>query len=128
MDYEFFQDLTGVISAKFSMDHEAIGYWLNEEVKGDLSIIEQINNAFSEIKGSNKQWQKIGHEYTLLMDDEEIMIRANQLVFETDDLEEGMSYYDNESVAFCGIEDFQLMLSDYSQFVLANTGSFAYVK
>lgn len=28
MDYEFQRDLTGGILARFSMDHEAIGYWL----------------------------------------------------------------------------------------------------
>ncbi len=30
MDYEFQRDLTGGILARFSMDHEAIGYWLND--------------------------------------------------------------------------------------------------
>ncbi len=49
----------------------------------------------------------------MLLDDEEVMIRANQLSFETEGLEEGMSYYDNESVAFCGTDDFLLMLKDY---------------
>ncbi len=120
MDYTFFQDITGQISAKFSMDHEAVGYWLNEEVKCDLTLIDAINAAYDEIKGSENQREFIGHEYTLLIDDEEIMIKANQMVFETDDLEEGLSYYDNESVAFCGIDDFQNMLKDYCAFVLEN--------
>ncbi len=35
-------------------------------------------------------------------------------------LEEGMSYYDNESIAFCGIDDFLLMLKDYRVFVIEN--------
>ena len=36
MDYEFQQNVTGNVIARFSMDHEAIGYWLNEEINGDL--------------------------------------------------------------------------------------------
>lgn len=120
MDYQFFQDRTGAISAKFSMDHEAIGYWLNEEVKNDLSLLDTIEENYEKIKGSENQWELIGHEYTLLLDDEEVMIKANQLSFETDGLEEGMSYYDNESVAFCGIDDFLLMLKDYRVFVIEN--------
>ncbi len=48
------------------------------------------------------------------------MIRANQLAFETDGLEEGMSYYDNESIAFCGVNDFFDMLDDYREFVIEN--------
>lgn len=34
------------------------------------------------------------------MNDKEIMIQANQLHFETEDLKEGMCYYDHESNAF----------------------------
>lgn len=120
MEYQFFQDITGEISAKFSMDHEAIGHWLNEEVKGDLSLLDEIEANYALIKGSEKQWELIGHEYTLLLDDEEVMIRANQLAFETEGLEEGMSYYDNESVAFCGIDDLISMLNEYRRFVLEN--------
>ncbi len=120
MDYQFFQDITGKVSAKFSMDHEAVGYWLNEEVKGDLGLLENIESNYESLKGSEKQWELIGHEYTLVLDDEEVMIRANQLTFETDGLEEGMSYYDNESIAFCGIDDFLSMISEYRIFVLEN--------
>ncbi|MCA6223111.1 YacL family protein [Photorhabdus antumapuensis] len=118
MEYEFLLDVTGQVTSRFSMDHEAIGQWLNEEVKGDLAVIDKIASALAEIKGSERQWQLVGHEYTLLMDDEEVMVRANQLEFETDSMEEGMSYYDNESLAFCGTKDFIDMLADYRGFIL----------
>ncbi len=120
MDYQFLKDITGSITAKFSMDHEAIGYWLNEEIKNDLSLLDTIAENYELIKGSEKQWEFIGHEYTLILDEEEVMIRANQLAFETDGLEEGMSYYDNESIAFCGVNDFFDMLDDYREFVIEN--------
>ncbi|CDG20386.1 conserved protein of unknown function [Xenorhabdus poinarii G6] len=117
MEYEFMQDITGQVTTSFSMDHEAIGHWLNEEVKEDLSILDKITLALQEIKGSERQWQLSGHEYTLLMDENEIMIRANQLQFDTEVMEEGMSYYDNESLAFCGTDDFIDMLANYKEFI-----------
>jgi uncharacterized protein YacL (UPF0231 family) len=43
---------------------------------------------------------------TLWMDGEEVMVRANQLEFSGDEMEEGMSYYDEESLSLCGVEDF----------------------
>ncbi|SFN91387.1 YacL family protein [Xenorhabdus japonica] len=118
MEYEFMQDITGQVTTFFSMDHEAIGHWLNEEVKDDLSILDKITVALQEIKGSERQWQLSGHEYTLLMSEDEIMVRANQLQFDTEVIEEGMSYYDNESLAFCGTDDFINMLADYREFIL----------
>ncbi|PHM61615.1 YacL family protein [Xenorhabdus ishibashii] len=118
MEYEFMQDVTGQITTSFSMDHEAIGHWLNEEVKGDFRVLDKIIVALQEIKGSERQWQLAGHEYTLLMSEGEIMIRANQLQFDTEVIEEGMSYYDNESLAFCGTDDFISMLADYREFIL----------
>ncbi|MDC9596677.1 YacL family protein [Xenorhabdus anantnagensis] len=118
MEYEFMQDITGQVTTSFSMDHEAIGHWLNEEVKDDLSILDKITVALQEIKGSERQWQLSGHEYTLLMSEDEIMVRANQLQFDTEVIEEGMSYYDNESLAFCGTDDFIDMLADYREFIL----------
>ncbi|MDX7992285.1 YacL family protein [Xenorhabdus littoralis] len=118
MEYEFMQDVTGQVTTSFSMDHEAIGHWLNEEVKDDLSKLDKISLALDDIKGSERQWQLTGHEYTLLMSEGEIMIRANQLQFDTEMVEEGMSYYDNESLAFCGTDDFIDMLADYRKFIL----------
>ena len=45
------------------------------------------------------------------------MIRANQLAFDTDELEEGMSYYDEESLSFCGMEDFLAVIAAYRAFM-----------
>ena len=110
MDYEFRHDVTGQVVAVFSMGHEVIGHWLNEEVKGDLALLTQVEQAAAEVKGSERQWQLTGHEYTLWLDGEEVMVRANQMAVEGDEMEEGMSYYDEESLSFCGLEDFLLQL------------------
>ncbi|MGL6020757.1 MAG: protein YacL [Gibbsiella quercinecans] len=117
MDYEFLRDVTGQVMVRFSMGHEAIGHWINEEVKGDLALLDKIEAGAEQVKGSERQWQLEGHEYTLLMDGEEVMIRANQLAFEGDEMEEGMNYYDDESLSFCGVEDFLAALKAYRAFI-----------
>lgn len=117
MDYEFRHDIAGQVSAVFSMGHEAIGHWLNEEVKGDLALLTRIEQAAVALKGSERQWQLAGHEYSLWLDSEEVMVRANQLALEGDELEEGMHYYDEESLSLCGLEDFLLVLERYRRFI-----------
>ena len=48
---------------------------------------------------------------------EEVMIRANQLDFSGDEIEEGMSYYDEESLSLCGVEDFLQVVKAYREFL-----------
>ena len=45
------------------------------------------------------------------------MIRANQLDFSGDEMEEGMSYYDEESLSLCGVEDFLAVVDGYRRFL-----------
>ncbi|GKX56311.1 UPF0231 protein [Leminorella grimontii] len=117
MDYEFTLDITGQVVARFSMDHEAIGHWLNEEAKGNVALLDEVEAAVKGVRGSERQWQRVGHEYTLWLDAEEVIVRANQLELESDELEEGMFYYDEESMSCCGVEDFLRVLADYRAFL-----------
>src|SRR5699024_947190 len=99
MDYEFLRDVTGVVKVRMSMGHEVIGHWFNEEVKENLALLDEVEDAARTLKGSERSWQRAGHEYTLWMDGEEVMVRANQLEFAGDEMEEGMNYYDEESLS-----------------------------
>lgn len=117
MDYEFLRDITGVVKVRLSMGHEALGHWFNEEVKGNLALLDEVEAAARDVKGSERQWQKTGHEYTLWLDSEEVMVRANQLEFSGDEMEEGMSYYDEESLSLCGVEDFLQVVQAYRDFL-----------
>ncbi|ERK12352.1 hypothetical protein L579_0518 [Pantoea sp. AS-PWVM4] len=117
MEYEFLRDLTGKVKVRMSMDHEAVGHWFNEEVDENLTLLDEVEAAVQQVKGTHHQWQRVGHEYTLWLDEEEVMIRANQLALEDDGLEEGMTYYDEESLAFCGVEDFLAVITAYRQFL-----------
>ena len=88
MDYEFLRDITGVVKVRMSMGHEAVGHWFNEEVKEDLALLDEVEQAAKTVKAVNAR-QRAGHEYTLWMDGEEVMVRANQLEFSGDEMEEG---------------------------------------
>ena len=58
MDYEFLRDITGVVKVRMSMDHEAIGHWFNEEVKGNLALLDEVEQAARTVKGSERSWQR----------------------------------------------------------------------
>ena len=124
MDYEFLRDITGVVKVRMSMGHEVVGHWFNEEVKENLALLDEVEQAAHALKGSERSWQRAGHEYTLWMDGEEVMVRANQLEFAGDEMEEGMNYYDEESLSLCGVEDFLQVVAAY-RINLAEPGSSA---
>ncbi len=117
MDYEFLRDITGVVKVRMSMGHEVVGHWFNEEVKENPALLDEVEQAARTLKGSERSRQRAGHEYTLWMDGEEVMIRANQLEFAGDEMEEGMNYYDEESLSLCGVEDFLQVVAAYRNFV-----------
>ncbi|RPH30827.1 UPF0231 family protein [Buttiauxella warmboldiae] len=117
MEYEFLRDVTGVVKVRMSMGHEVVGHWFNEEVKDNPGLLDEVEEAVNAVKGSERQWQRTGHEYTLWLDGEEVMIRANQLEISGDEMEEGMNYYDEESLSFCGVEDFMQVVNAYREFV-----------
>lgn len=117
MEYEFLRDLTGKVKVRMTMDHEAVGHWFNEEVDENLTVLDEVEAAAKSVQGSVREWQRIGKEYTLWMDEEEVIIRANQLALEDDGLEEGMNYYDEESLSFCGVEDFLAVIAAFRAFL-----------
>ena len=45
-----------------------------------------------------------------------MMVRANQLEFAGDEMEEGMNYYDEESLSLCGVEGFSAGRGGLPQF------------
>ncbi|MBS2139657.1 YacL family protein, partial [Escherichia coli] len=68
-------------------------------------------------EGGGGGGERAGEENTRWMDGEEVMVRANQLEFAGDEMEEGMNYYDEESLSLCGVEDFLQVVAAYRNFV-----------
>lgn len=118
MDFQFTYDV-GEIMATCSMGHEALANWLNIEVRSNPSLIStalsQLQNA--KIRPFPDDIVLLGCEYSLFINADEVMIKANNLeIAGQDEPEDGFHYYDEESIAFCGTEDFERFLRSYLAF------------
>lgn len=99
------------------MGHEAIANWFNSEVRSNS---EKIRNVLQQVQSIKPQQELtfIGSEYSLFINQDEVMARANNLVIEDDaPLEDDFHYYDEESIAFCGTDDFIHFLQAYLDFI-----------
>ncbi len=68
--------------------------------------------------GRIREWQLIGRDLTLQLDQEQVRVYANVLEFgESQELDESLSLYDAESEAWCGLEDFQDVLESWCDFL-----------
>ena len=112
MDFQF-THYQGNVSVKCSMEHIALANWFNTEVRSNpKAILTALSTAQS--LSENQEEILIGAEYTLFLDADEVMVRANNLAIETDEiLEDDFHYYDEESIAFCGTQDFIHFLEAY---------------
>lgn len=117
MDFQFTSQ-HGQVSLRCSMEHIALANWFNIEVRSDPDI---VLTALSHLENPPPQGQDavlIGVEYTLLINADEVMVRANNLVIESAlELEQDFHYYDQESIAFCGSTDFASLLRAYLAFI-----------
>ena len=116
MDFQF-THYQGNVSVKCSMEHIALANWFNTEVRSNpKAILTALSTAQS--LSENQEKILIGAEYTLFLDADEVMVRANNLAIETDEiLEDDFHYYDEESIAFCGTQDFIHFLETYVDFI-----------
>lgn len=120
MDYEFRRNsLDGSVLALFSMDHEALGRWLSEEIGTDRAKLVTVMDAISEIQsGELEQYQLVGRDLTLEIDTEQAVVMANVLGYDEEhELQESMNLYDAESVSSCGLEDLQQVLQSWQEFL-----------
>ncbi|GGI77532.1 YacL family protein [Shewanella gelidii] len=120
MEYEFRRNtLTGTFQASFSMDHEVLGLWFSEELADNRAGYIEISQAIVQLQKSHlKSWRYVGKGLTLELDSEQARVFANALEMqETQQLDESMSFYDAESEAFCGLEDFEVALQSWRKFL-----------
>lgn len=99
-----------------SMGHEAIGHWLNEEVDSLPTLLTSIDSALCRISSSAETWHQPGREYSIWINNSEVLVQANSLNLPTEILEEGMSFYDSEQRAECGLDDFLALIRAYQAF------------
>lgn len=125
MDYDFVTDPIHQYVARCSMEHCALGYWLTAEVGADSLRIATLLDAIDRIQ-QRRSWEfeLEGSEYSLQLSPEQALVRANALGSinspdpdETDLFDGEMNFFDAESSANCGLEDFKEFLTDWQRFI-----------
>lgn len=122
MEYDFLRNtMTGTAFARFSMDHEALGFWLSEELGDNPEKHVEICQQLEKIQSKQlSDFRLIGKTLSIEFDCEQVRVFANNIEEgENDDAEmdESMSFYDGESEAFCGLEDFYSVLINWRKFL-----------
>ena len=119
MEYQFRRDLAGKPEAHFSMNHEAMGIWVTEELGTNQHLLQKILDTIHRL--SNKElweYEYEGQDFHLVMTRSQAEIKAALL--ETDmysEEMEDMDYYDNESSSHCGLNDFKTMLLSWKGYI-----------
>lgn len=115
MDFQFTSH-HGLVTAKCSMEHFALANWFNSEMRSQNST---ILAAFSALNAPCYQEIVIeGCEYSVFILQDEVQIRANNLALNDAPIDESdFAYYDAESIALCGTDDFRHFLNAYFEFI-----------
>lgn len=120
MEYEFSQDMLGSPVARFSMDHEAFGFWLEDELVGQAARLTQLLAEVGALQqGRGWAFELAGREYRLLLDRDEATVAANALFQEDDWQDEEMALSDEGQRAGCGLDDFAAMLADWQRYLMS---------
>lgn len=119
MEYEFSQDLLGAPVARFSMGHEAFAVWLEDELVAQPARLAELLTQLDQLQqGRGWDFELDGREYSLFLDRDEALVRANVLSLgEGDWQDEEMSLSEEGQQAGCGLDDFRAMLMDWQQFL-----------
>ena len=119
LDYEFSYDLTGAYCAEFTMGHEALGYWLTHELGCNQALATSVVNAITQLQAKQRwDYQFEGSEYNLLLSRDDVTVRAHALDASLDEeLETDLDFYDDESTASCGLDDFLEILQAWLLFI-----------
>jgi len=125
MEYDFLRNtITGTAFARFSMDHEALGFWLTEELADDVAKYVEICQQIERLQASqSSEWRLLGKSLSIELDSEQVRVFANNIVddeSEAETMDESMSFYDGESEAFCGLEDFYDVIINWRKFLDEN--------
>ena len=127
MDYHFQRNYSGRPEAQFSMNHEALGIWLTEELGSDWHQLELLLQVIDGLeKGLRWEYFDDGNEYCLHLTRDRAEVRAALLdsemepsTYEQHDEISGLEYYDNESISHCGLDDFKTLLLGWQDFLNA---------
>lgn len=116
MEFEFLRDLDGRCRARCEMGHEAFGQWLTDEVTA--AEAGWLLNTITRLDAQpQEEFRKVYAEFTLALSDGEAELAGHGLAFDSEALEEGMSYYDDAHYAGCGLDDLARLLTQWQEFL-----------
>lgn len=123
MEYQFRLDPSaGIKKAIFSFEHEIFGPWLEVEVGDNPKQLTRVLESIDKIQHNPTQEViLIGKEYSLIIDSEDVFVKANASLNGVSELseelsEQGLDIADGD-VAMCGLEDFRDIILAWSQFI-----------
>jgi uncharacterized protein YacL (UPF0231 family) len=123
MEYQFINDpITGVAIAKFSLEHEVIGPWLEVEIGDSTEKLTQLLAAMEDVDRSKKSEVMItGNEYSIVLTRGDVTVQTNASMNGVEVLPESLR---EESVDFdqldsssCGSDDFRELLLSWAKFI-----------
>ncbi len=123
MEYEFIHDaITGEAIARFSLEHEVIGPWLEVEVGHNSDKLAQLLTAIDNVEhGKQAEVVVIGREYTVVISKDDVEIQTNMSLDGEEILPESLTSehidFDQSDSAGCGIDDFRVLLLSWAKFV-----------
>jgi len=122
MEYEFIHDaITGDAKARFSLEHEVVGPWIEVELGHDSAKLTQLLTAIDNVeKGQQSEVVITGHEYSVAISRNDVEIQTNASLNGAEPLSEMLTtdhiHYDQNESAACGIDDFRTLLLSWSKF------------
>ncbi|KOO13628.1 hypothetical protein AKJ18_17875 [Vibrio xuii] len=120
MEFEFIRNtLMGEYYVKSSMGHEIVGRWLQEEIGKDWQKIEQVENLLEQVRQAPQlEHTLVGAEISLNAQGDEIVVQENVLGHGQEmDAGSEFDFYDSESTASCGIDDFEDLIEQWKTFL-----------
>ncbi|PHR84155.1 MAG: hypothetical protein COA59_07760 [Colwellia sp.] len=122
MEYEFIHDaITGEAKARFSLEHEVVGPWIEVELGHDSAKLTQLLTAISNVeKGKQNEVVITGHEYSVAISQGDVEIHSNASLNGAEPLPEMLTvdhiHYDQNESAACGLDDFRTLLLSWARF------------
>ncbi|GAA3919436.1 YacL family protein [Litoribacillus peritrichatus] len=133
MEYQFSSDYSSQPVATCSMDHEAFGHWLTEEMASDEKKVHHILSQIEALQAQKiDQFILKGSEYSLKLTQEDAVVGATHVGFEafndelcavSDDSQDlgfehdELALDDQQGTAMCGLEDFSDLIHAWLDFV-----------
>jgi uncharacterized protein YacL (UPF0231 family) len=122
MEYEFIHDaITGDAKARFSLEHEVIGPWIEVELGNNNTKLKELFTIIEEVEnGHQRDAVIVGHEYSISISQSDVEIYPNASLDE-DILPEMLTtehiHIDDNEGAACGLDDFKTLLISWKNFI-----------